>query len=313
MSDVLIRPMTESDLDAASRVLRRAFASFLGIPDPETQMGDADYVRTRWRATPDSAFVAESGGRVIGSNFATRWGSFAFFGPLTVDPGHQDQGIGRSLVTPAIECFERWDSTLAGLFTFAQSPKHLGLYQKFGFRPRALTLIMEKVLSPDASDSDRWERFSRLDTPGRDEALLECRSVCEENYPGLDVTGEIASIANQSLGDTLLVDGGRLGFAACHSGAGTEAGSDVCYVKFGAVGPGPDASGRFRALLTSCEALAAEFGAETLVAGVNASREEAYEEMLAAGFRIARSGVAMHRPNGSGFSKPGALVVDDWR
>ncbi len=33
----------------------------------------------------------------------------------------------------------------AGLFTFAHSQKHVGLYQRFGFWPRFLTALMSKT------------------------------------------------------------------------------------------------------------------------------------------------------------------------
>ena len=49
--------MREEDLDAADRVMRLAFGTFLGLPDPLTFMGDADYVRTRWIADPSASFV----------------------------------------------------------------------------------------------------------------------------------------------------------------------------------------------------------------------------------------------------------------
>ena len=58
-------------------------------------------------------------------------------------------------------------------------------------------------------------------------------------YEGLDASREIQAVADQKLGDTVLLwsESKLSGFAVCHSGAGTEAGSGVCYVKFGVVDP----------------------------------------------------------------------------
>jgi hypothetical protein len=81
---VSIRPLQEGDLDTADRVMRMAFGTFLGAPDPMMVFGDADYVRSRFVAEPSWAFAADLDGEVVGSNSATRWGSFGFFGPLTV-------------------------------------------------------------------------------------------------------------------------------------------------------------------------------------------------------------------------------------
>ena len=42
-----VRAMREDDLDAADRVVRLAFGTFRGLPDPAEAFGDADRVRTR--------------------------------------------------------------------------------------------------------------------------------------------------------------------------------------------------------------------------------------------------------------------------
>lgn len=120
--------MRADDVDAADAVMRLAFGTIRGLPDPSAAFGDAESVRTRFRAAPECAWVAEVDGEVVGSVFAARWGSFGFFGPLSVHPGFWDRGIGGRLLEPVLGAFTRWDVQQAGLFTFADSPKHLGLY-----------------------------------------------------------------------------------------------------------------------------------------------------------------------------------------
>ena len=66
-----VRPLLETDLDAADRIMRLAFGTFIGLPDPMKFMGDADMVRTRWRADPSAAFAAVVDREVAASNFAT--------------------------------------------------------------------------------------------------------------------------------------------------------------------------------------------------------------------------------------------------
>ena len=80
----LVRGMQERDLSAARSILRVAFGTFLGVPDPNSFAADKEYIATRWKAKPEAALVAEADGAVIGSNFAANWGSFGFFGPLTM-------------------------------------------------------------------------------------------------------------------------------------------------------------------------------------------------------------------------------------
>jgi len=245
-----VRPLQESDLPAADRVFRLAFGTFLGLPDPMTFYGDADFVRTRWLADPAAAFGAELGGELVGSTFATNWGSVGFFGPLTIHPDHWDRGIGKRLMEPIMEFFAKWGTKHAGLFTFPHSPKHIGLYQKFGFWPRFLTPIMSKPIE-SKMHVPGWSRYSEVPESERAGCLSACRELTNAIYEGLDVEREIRAVASQGLGDTVLFwDGARLvGLAVCHCGPGSEAGSGACFVKFGAVRPGPTAEQGFDRLL----------------------------------------------------------------
>ena len=53
---------------------------------------------------------------------------------------------------------KKWHTKHAGLFTFAQSAKHVGLYQKFGFWPRFLTMVMSKPISPVEEQEQQQHR-----------------------------------------------------------------------------------------------------------------------------------------------------------
>jgi GNAT superfamily N-acetyltransferase len=312
--DLDVRALRETDLDAADRVMRLAFGTFIGLPEPETFMGDADFVRTRWQTDPSAAFAAERAGEIVGSNFATRWGTVGFFGPLTIRPDLWDCGIGQRLTEPVMDCFARWETTHAGLFTFAHSQKHLALYQRFGFWPRFLTAVMSKAVGATGT-APTCSRFSDLTDDDRQSALASCRSLTNALFDGLDVAREICAVADQAIGDTVLLwdESTLVGVAICHCGPGSEAGSGTCYVKFGAVRPGPDAESFFRQLLDAIELLADARGLSRIVAGVNTSRHEAYGAMLARGFRTDLQGVTMHRPNTDGYSRAGVFVIDDWR
>jgi predicted N-acetyltransferase YhbS len=263
---VSVRELEDRDLDQADRIMRVAFGTFLGLSDPSTMFGEAQYVRTRFRAAPDCAWVAELDGEVVGSVFASRWGSFGSFGPLTTHPDVWDRGVGRRLMEPVMEVFDRWSLRQAGLFTFPHSPKHVGLYQRYGFWPRFLTAVMVKPVERGRSD---YATHSRFRGEERARSLDATRDVTDAVFPGLDLKREIAACEEQRIGDTVLFhDGGALaGFAVCHCGAGSEAGSGACYVKFGAVQPGDGAGDRFEALLDACEAFAMDSGLERLVAG----------------------------------------------
>jgi GNAT superfamily N-acetyltransferase len=311
----VIRPLTDRDLPRARQILSSAFGSFLGAPDPSTFWTDRDYVYGRFGAEHVASYAAELDGEVVGSNFVTRWGNVGFFGPLTVRPDRQGQGIAKQLVAAVSARLDDWGVSHAGLFTFPQSPLHLALYQKFGFHARFLTAIMTAPARPGGT-AMRWSRYCELAEADRRAAEAACREVTEALYEGLDLGAEIRTVAARNLGDTLLLwDGAsRLaGFAVCHWGPASEAGEGCCFVKFGAVRPGSAAEEHFAALLDASGALAAVVGMPNLLAGVNHAREEAYRHMVARGFRTEIPGVTMHRPNDWGYSRPGLYVLDDWR
>src|ERR1700730_11725080 len=199
----VIRALAERDLPQAQRIVRRAFAAFLGAPDPENFWTDFDYVYGRFGAEHVACFAAEQDGELVGSNFATRWGSVGFFGPLSIRPELWDSGIGQRLVAAACDAFEGWSIRHAGLFTFAQSAKHVGLYGKFGFHPRFLTAIMAAPAQP-AGAAQRWSRYSDLPEAQRMDVENAPREVTEQLYEGLDLREEIRTVFARELGDTML-------------------------------------------------------------------------------------------------------------
>ncbi len=312
--NILVRPLRESDLLLADRIFRLAFGTFNGLPDPLQFGGDMDKIRTRWLADPAAAFGAEVDGELVGSNFVTHWGSVGYFGPLTVHPDFWDRGVAQQLLDPALALFEAWGCRHTGLYTYSASPKHLALYQKFGFWPRALTAIMSKAVRP-AGRGGEVSFYSQAPAAERPGLVAAASGLTEAIFAGLDVQREIHALQNQGLGDTALVwdEAGLAAFAAVHCGPGSEAGSGACFIKFGAARPGPRVREDFDRLLTAAEAYAAAQGAQRLIAGVSLARKPAYEQMRARGFRPEIVGVCMHKPDEAGYHRPDAFVIDDWR
>ena len=312
---VVIRGLKHRELDEADRIMRLAFGTYLKAPNPIEVFGDADWVHTRHKADPSAALCAELDGEVVGSNFATRWGSFGFFGPLTVRPDLWDGGIASRLMEPIMQLFEQWGVRHAGLFTFPESPKHVGLYQKFGFWPQGLNPVLARELVAPGT-RPAIETFSTARAAGSgDRVLAQCRQVASTIYDGLDLTREILALDEQGLGETVLIASadGLEGFAVCHCGAGSEAGSGACFVKFGAVLPGQGAEGRFERLLDACEALAARHSLARVVAGMNTERHAAYQALLARGYRAMLNGLTMLRPNEPAYNRPDIYAIDDLR
>jgi GNAT superfamily N-acetyltransferase len=309
----LIRQMGESDIRIASTVLRRAFGTFLGLADPDAFSSDREYIRARWHVDPTAALVAEVNGSLAGSNLATRWGSFAFLGPLTVEPALSNRGIAKRLLAASMEIVDGWQVRDAALFTFSNSTKHIHLYQGFGFWPRFLTRLLSKP--PGEHWGVSFDTFSHSSDADRAAAIDACRGVADSVYAGLDLSSEIRIAYELQLGETVLLWGGASldAFAVCHQGAGTEAGENTCYIKFAAARSGPRAESVFALLLRACEVHALRCGLKRMEAGVNTGRIHAYRTMLRIGYRADSYGIAMHRSDSPAYNRPDCYVVDDLR
>jgi GNAT superfamily N-acetyltransferase len=315
---IKISLLKKSELEEADRIVRLAFGTFLGLPNPLDFMGDRTFMAPRWRSTHVKVIAAREGNRLIGSNVATRWGSFGFFGPLTVLPEYWDRGVAQRLLETTMTIFDRWGLRHTGLFTFPQSAKHVGLYQKFGYWPRYLTAIMTRTpeVNParKANPADAQVLLSALTKSQREQAIKACGKLTNKIDKGLDLAGEIRAVLAQRTGDVVLTyrRGVLDAFAVCLNGTGSEGGERTCYIKFGAARGDAGAGDRFDKLLEACEAFAASREA-TIEAGVNLAREGAYRRMRSHGYRVAMQGVAMHRPHAEGFNRADAYVIDDWR
>jgi GNAT superfamily N-acetyltransferase len=305
-------PLKESELEEADRIVRLAFGTFLGLPNPIEFMGDRGCIEPRWRSTNVKVVAARDDGRLIGSNVVTRWGSFGFFGPLTVLPEYWDRGVAQRLLESTMAIFDKWGVRHTGLFTFPASAKHIGLYHKFGYWPRYLTACMTNA--PDAGRAGNPALLSGLKRFERDLAIQACARLTNKVDKGLDLTDEIRSGLKQHTGDVVLTYSRDVldAFAVCMNGPGSEGGAKTCYIKFGAARGGAGAGERFDKLLDACDAFAASRGA-SVEAGVNMAREDAWRRMRAHGYRVAMQGVAMQRPHGEGFNRSDVYVIDDWR
>jgi GNAT superfamily N-acetyltransferase len=310
---IKVGALKESELAEAGRILQVAFGTFLGLPNPLDFMGDRDLMTPRWRSPHVKVIAARDGDRLIGSNVATRWGSFAFFGPLTVLPEYWDRGVAQRLLAATMAIFDRWGVRHSGLYTFAQSARHVGLYQKFGYWPRYLTAIMTRTPEADAKRTAPV-LLSTLTRGQRELAIQACAKLTHKIDKGLDLTGELRALLAQRTGDVVLTytRGALDAFGVCLNGPGSEGGAKGCYVKFGAARGGAGAGERFDRLLDACEAFAFSRGV-SIEAGVNLAREDAYRRMRARGYRVVTQGVAMQRPHAEGFNRADVWAIDDWR
>ncbi len=312
--NILVRPLREPDLPLADRIFRLAFGTFNGLPDPLRFGGDIDKIRTRWLADPGAAFGAEVGGGLVGSNFVTHWGSVGYFGPLTVHPDFWDRGVGQKLLATRPGLFEAWGCRHTGLYTYSSSPKHLALYQKFGFWPRALTAIMSKAARPQERVGE-VSLYSQAPASERPGLVAAAAGLTDAIYAGLDVQREIFALRTRDSATPFSSGTIRVwrDSRRCTLAPVPRPGAAPALSNSGRPGPGTKAGKYFDRLLTACEAYAVAQGARRLIAGISLARKPAYEQMRARGFKPEVVGVCMHKPNEPGYHRAEAWVIDDWR
>lgn len=310
---ITVRPLSDADLADARLVHRRAFARFLGM-EPDDFRPGADCIGPRWRLWRDGGVAAIDGDRLVGTGLLIHWGSACILGPLTVDPDVWGRGVARALMGALIDRIDEESFTWTGLFTHPQSAKHIRLYETFGFAMRRITAVMSKPIDRTETPA-RPTFFAGLSADRRADAMDDIRHLGERIFPGLDWRGEVRSIHDKGLGETLLMfEGDRVSGVACiHYGAGSEATDGDYYVKLAAVLPGDGADDRFARLVAAIDAAAAQTDARRIVAGTNTGRTAAYRMMQEAGYRTDMNGIAMFRPAADGYNTDSAFVIDDWR
>ena len=55
---ILVRALEENDLAQADHIMRLAFGTYLGAPEPAKFFGETDYIYSRFKANPKNAFCA---------------------------------------------------------------------------------------------------------------------------------------------------------------------------------------------------------------------------------------------------------------
>ncbi len=149
-------------------------------------------------------FVAKLDGELVGSIACHIWGKIGWFGPFEVHPKHQNRGIGKMLVTRAVEYLDGEGCTTIGLETMSTSTRNITFYSNRGFKPKKMTYVFYKDLSqdnPDKPDSTPQQprKMTQDDLP-----LL--RKVWNDIDPGLDYTAELEALDKHDLGEAMMFE-----------------------------------------------------------------------------------------------------------
>jgi GNAT superfamily N-acetyltransferase len=145
--DVTIRTATASDGPACGQICYDAFFTISAahgfpcdFPGPEASIG----VLSMMFSTPGFyGVVAESGGRILGSNILVEQAVIQGVGPITIDPRLQNAGTGRRLMQAVMDRASRNGAAGMRLVQAAFHNRSLSLYTSLGFDVREPLVCMQ--------------------------------------------------------------------------------------------------------------------------------------------------------------------------
>ena len=142
--NVQIRPAMPADAGACGRIIFEAFAGLAdqhAFPRDFPSVEIATQLATAFIGDPSIfGVVAESDGKVVGSNFLTEGDPIRGVGPITVDPSVQGGGVGRRLMQAVLE--RGRDATGVRLVQDAFNTRSYSLYASLGFDVKEPLLLM---------------------------------------------------------------------------------------------------------------------------------------------------------------------------
>ena len=204
--EIQLRPAQPEDVEACGRICFEAFTAINqahnfppDFPNPDLAI---QVLRMLMEHPRHYVVVAESAGRIVGSNAVDERGSIAGIGPITVDPSRQNGGVGRALMEHVIE--RSWQRGSAGirLVQAAFHNRSLSLYTKIGFDPREPLSVMQGPPIRGKIEGYEVRAATAGDVPA-------CSRLCRSVH-GHDREGELRDAISQ--GTARVVErGGQIG------------------------------------------------------------------------------------------------------
>ena len=137
---ITLRPGSPADVAACGRICFDGFKTFNdqhGFPPDFPSVEVASGLMTMLFSHPGVfGVVAESNGRVVGSNFLWEAEPVMGVGPITVEPSAQARSVGRRLMERVLERAKEKNAASVRLCQAAFNTRSMSLYTKLGFDVR---------------------------------------------------------------------------------------------------------------------------------------------------------------------------------
>jgi predicted N-acetyltransferase YhbS len=200
---IQLRPVTAADVEACGRIIYEAFKGIAerhnfrpDFPSPEMATEVAHFLFGH-----PSVFgvVAESDGRVMGSNFLTQGDAIYAVGPITVAPEAQGQGLGRLLMEAVLE--RGAGAQGIRLVQDSFNTASLSLYASLGFEVKEPLVVIEGAVTSTP--------FTDIEVrPLKDEDMEACAELCRRVI-GTERTSDLNGM-RQNFTPLVAVRGGRV-------------------------------------------------------------------------------------------------------
>ncbi|HEV3331932.1 MAG TPA: GNAT family N-acetyltransferase [Bryobacteraceae bacterium] len=147
LKTVTIRRARPEDAAACGRICYDAFCKINadhGFPPELPEVGAAIGLLSMMFSHPGFwCVVAEQNGTIVGSNCLDERSAVFGVGPITVDPGIQNRGIGRQLMQSVLDRSRERQVPSVRLLQSAFHNRSLSLYTRLGFDPREPMSLMQ--------------------------------------------------------------------------------------------------------------------------------------------------------------------------
>jgi len=135
--DIVVRTATPEDSAACGRICFKAFSAInaahgfpCDFPGPEASTG---LLSMMFSSPGFYCVVAEADGRIVGSNCLDERSAICGVGPITIDPGAQNVGVGRKLMQAVMDRANERGAPGVRLVQAAFHNRSLSLYTSLGF------------------------------------------------------------------------------------------------------------------------------------------------------------------------------------
>jgi len=207
---VVIRIATRDDITVCGQICYDAFSKLnakhgfpCDFPGPEAATG----VLSSMFSSPDFyCVVAENAGHIVGSNCLDERSTIAGVGPITVDPGAQNLGVGRKLMQAVMDRAIARHAAGTRLVQAAFHNRSLSLYASLGFdireplscvqgQPRDRNVAGCTVRPAQASDLNACHELSRR-VHGFDRSTELAQAIQQNTAKVVERAGRITGYAS---------------------------------------------------------------------------------------------------------------------